>query len=185
MYKQKLPRRDLNILILSMRFHGPRVYRRQKLRDIIKRAFKQTSCSFLKTNGFHEAVFARRFILLSSLQRTRSFSRDAHLYCYVIYLSQPPPPPRREGMRALRSISGTGGAVPYFSLSLISRREKRSGRVYRATHNFALSRLTNVPAYPKLWHPAKVYVSREGKRRRSENERATRGRVSILSDGRD
>lgn len=108
------------------------------------------------------------FILLSSLQPTRSFSYNAHLYCYVIYLSHS----RHEGMHALRSISGTGG-WPYFSLSLISCCEKGPNRVYKVTHNFALSRLTNVLAYPKLWHSVKVCF-RERKRDREAKTSARR-----------
>jgi len=64
-------------------------------------------------------MFARHFILLSSLQLTRSFSYDAYLYCYVIYLSHS----RHEGMRALRSISDTRGVALLFTLANFVLRE--------------------------------------------------------------
>lgn len=142
--------------------------------------FKQTSCSFLRTSGFRKAMFARRFILLSSLHRLVLSLSDNHLYCYVIYLSHP----RREGMRALRGISGTGGVALLFTLANFAPREAtRPGLQDDA--QFRTFPFDKRASLSETLAPRESLRSREGKRRRSGNERATRGRVSILADGRD
>jgi len=135
---------------------------------------------FPSTSGFRKAMFARHFIPLSSLTADSFFLlRRPLIYCYVIYLGHS----RHEGMRALRSISDTEGVALLFThANFVLREATPSDRVYKATHNFALSRLTNVPAYPKLWHSVKVcFRERERDREKSENEsRDARPRIDTF-----
>lgn len=89
--------------------------------------------------------------------------RDAHLYCYVIYLSYPRRAKECARPSGRPGISGTeevarGGHPLLFTLANFTPREA-ARQVYRATHNFVLSRLTNAPAYPKLRRSAKVWVA--------------------------
>lgn len=107
----------------------------------------------------------------------------AHLYCYVIYLGCPTPARRNARPSGCRGISGAGGCPLLFTLANFAPREA-THRVYQATHNFALSRLTNAPAYSKLRRFVKVCIAGwEGdEERESENDARP---VSILSDRRD
>lgn len=57
---------------------------------------------------------------------------------------------------------------------------KATRRVYRMTHNFALPRLTNAPAYPKLRHSAKVCVVKRERDRERENGNDTRDCIDTL-----
>ena len=125
-------------------------------------------------------MFARHFILLSSLQPTRSFSCDAHLYCYVIYLGHS----RHEGMRALRSISDTGGVALLFTLANFLLREATQPGL-QGDAQFRTFPFDKRASLSETLAFCESLFSRERKRDRSENERATLGRVSILSDGRD
>lgn len=140
---------------------------------LFSRAIVLRTSRFCKADCLHTALF-----FVSPLRRTRSFSRDAHL-CYVIYLGYP----RHEGMRTLRSVgalAAPGGRVPLlFTLANFVPREATC-RVYRTTHNFALSRLTNAPAYPKLRHSAKVCVAKRERDRERENGNDTRGCIDTL-----
>lgn len=152
-----------------------RVYRRQKqLRDVIGGwAFKQTSCSFLRTSGFREAVLQVVLFFFRSYRGFVLSLATPHLYCYVIYLSHP----GAKECAPFGALAAPEGC-PYFSLSLISHHEK-PGRVYRVTYNFALSCLTNVPAYLKLWHPAKVCVCERDRDREASARREAAYRYSL------
>lgn len=161
--------------MLSMRLHrcificGKNTPRRHR------RAFKQTSCFFLRTSGFRKAVFARLSFYSSFVPTaTRSFSRDNHLYCYVIYLSHP----RREGMRALRGISGTGGVSLLFTLANFAPREAtRPG--LQGDAQFRTFPFDKRASLSETLAPRESFALAGGK------ESATRGRLSILADGRD
>lgn len=182
--KQKLLRWDLNILV-SIWFHGRMFIGDENtpwlsLED--ERSNKQIAVSSEQVDSARGSVCIRCFILLSSLRRTRSFFRNAYLYCYVIYLNHP----RREGMRTLQGISerGTGGVSLLFTLANFASREAtRPG--LQGDAQFRTFPFDKRASLSETLAPRESLRSQEGTRQRSENERATRGRVSILSDGRD
>lgn len=134
----------------------------------------------LGTSGFCKGgLFARRFILRFAPPADSFFlSRRPLMLCNLSWL-----PPRHEGMRALRNVgtlAAQRGMPLLFTLANFMPREA-TRQVYRTTHNFALSRLTNAPAYPKLRHSAKVCVAEEGKRQRAgERERHARLYIDTL-----
>lgn len=127
-------------------------------------------------------LFAHRFILRFAPPADSFFlSRRPLMLCNLSWL-----PPQHEGMRALRSVGAL--AAPrgrlYFSLSLISCREKRpAGFTGRRT-------ISHFPVWQtrqliRNFGTPRKFAPQRGKETESGNGNDTRGCVSILSVGRD
>lgn len=153
------------------------------LRDVIGGwAFKQTSCFFLRTSGFRKAVFCRSFYSSFVPYRGLVLSlATPHLYCYVIYLSHP----RREGMRALRGISGTGGVSLLFTLANFApweaTRPGLQGDVQFRTFLFDKRASLSETLAPR----ESLRFARGKETEKRERARDARPRIDTLSGGRD